>query len=107
LTLIINFCYNFIKEYVMNIQEINTAILQGSFTNDQLNSIADAVRFARSQITRHNTGSFVIGTRVKFYNRKTGVTYTGTVNKVKLKNILVDTDVGVRYNVPAAMLETV
>lgn len=91
----------------MNIQEINTAILQGSFTNDQLNSIADAVRFARSQITRRNTGSFVIGTRVKFYNRKTGVTYTGTVNKVKLKNILVDTDVGVRYNVPAAMLETV
>jgi hypothetical protein len=91
----------------MNIQAINTAILQGSFTNDQLNSIADAVRFARSQITRRNTGSFVIGTRVKFYNRKTGVTYTGTVNKVKLKNILVDTDVGVRYNVPAAMLETV
>ena len=91
----------------MNIQAINTAILQGSFTNDQLNSIADAVRFARSQITRRNTGSFVVGTRVKFYNRKTGVTYTGTVNKVKLKNILVDTDVGVRYNVPAAMLETV
>ena len=91
----------------MNIQEINTAIIQGSFTNDQLNSIADAVRFARSQITRRNTGSFVVGTRVKFYNRKTGVTYTGTVNKVKLKNILVDTDVGVRYNVPAAMLETV
>jgi len=91
----------------MNIQAINTAILQGSFTNDQLNSIADAVRFARSQITRRNTGSFVIGTRVKFYNRKTGVTYTGTVNKVKLKNILVDTDVGIRYNVPAAMLETV
>ena len=91
----------------MNIQAINTAIIQGSFTNDQLNSIADAVRFARSQITRRNTGSFVIGTRVKFYNRKTGVTYTGTVNKVKLKNILVDTDVGVRYNVPAAMLETV
>jgi len=91
----------------MNIQAINTAIIQGSFTNDQLNSIADAVRFARSQITRRNTGSFVVGTRVKFYNRKTGVTYTGTVNKVKLKNILVDTDVGVRYNVPAAMLETV
>ena len=91
----------------MNIQEINSAIIQGSFTNAQLNSIADAVRFARSQITRHNTGSFVVGTRVKFHNRKTGVTYTGTVNKVKLKNILVDTDVGVRYNVPAAMLETV
>jgi hypothetical protein len=31
----------------MNIKEINTAIISGTFTNEQLNSIGDAVKFAR------------------------------------------------------------
>jgi hypothetical protein len=46
----------------------------------------------------------MIGSRVAFVNSKTGVRFTGKVNKVKQKFVLVDTDVGVRYNVPASML---
>jgi len=88
----------------MQAVEMARVIISGTFSNDELNNIADAIRFARTQLTRRNTGTFVIGTRVKFYNRKTGVTYTGKVNKVKQKFVLVDTDVGVRYNVPASML---
>ena len=32
----------------MNIKQINTAIMQGDFTNEELNSIGDAMRFARA-----------------------------------------------------------
>ena len=88
----------------MQAVEIARAIIANGYSNDELNNIADAIRFARTQLTRRNTGTFVIGSRVAFVNTKTGVRFTGKVNKVKQKYVLVDTDVGVRYNVPAAML---
>lgn len=89
----------------MTVQEINRSIIAGGFTNDELISIGDAIKFARSQMVRANTGKMVIGTAVKFRNPKTGVVYIGKVNKVKQKYVLVDTNVGVRYNVPANLLE--
>lgn len=85
--------------------DIARSIISGIYSNAELNNIADAIKFARSQLTRRNTGTLVIGTRVSFVNTKTGVRFTGKVNKVKQKYVLVDTDVGVRYNVPANMLE--
>ena len=88
----------------MQAVEIARAIIANGYSNDELNNIADAIRFARTQLTRRNTGTLVIGSRVAFVNTKTGVRFTGKVNKVKQKYVLVDTDVGVRYNVPAAML---
>ena len=36
------------------IQDINRAIIAGSFTNDELVSIGDAIRFARAQIAQKN-----------------------------------------------------
>ena len=86
------------------IQEINRTIISGEFTNEQLSSIIEAIKFARNQMTRKNTGSLIVGSRVKFTNSKTGATYTGKVTKVKQKFILVSTDQGPLYNVPAAML---
>ena len=88
----------------MQAVEIARAIIANGYSNDELNNIADAIRFARTQLTRRNASTFVIGSRVAFVNSKTGVRFTGKVNKVKQKFVLVDTDVGVRYNVPAAML---
>jgi hypothetical protein len=89
----------------MQAAEISRAIITSNFSNEEFSEIINAIKFARSQLSRKITGSFVIGTRVQFTNPKTGVRYTGKVNKVKQKFILVDTDVGVRYNVPAAMLK--
>lgn len=89
----------------MQSAEIARAIISGVYSNAELNNIADAIKFARSQLVRRNTGTLVIGSRVAFVNTKTGVRFTGKVNKVKQKYVLVDTDVGVRYNVPANMLE--
>ena len=71
------------------IQEINSAIISGEFSNDQLNSIATAIKFARNQIVRENTGSMVVGTNVKFTSSKTGQTILGTVQKVNRKYIIV------------------
>jgi hypothetical protein len=88
----------------MTIQEINSAIMSGSFTNDQLTSIGDAIRFARANLVRQTKRQLTIGSKVKFTSNRNGMTYTGTVDKIKIKFVLVNTPQG-RYNVPASMLE--
>ena len=90
----------------MNIQEINSAIMSGNFTNDQLTSIGDAIRFARASLVRQTKRQLTIGSKVKFTSNRNGMTYLGTVDKIKIKFVLVNTPQG-RYNVPASMLETV
>ena len=49
-----------------DISEINRAILAGNFTNDQLTSITDAIKFARAQIAQKNKYTLTVGTKVKF-----------------------------------------
>lgn len=90
----------------MNIQDIKSAIISGIYTNDDLNAIADAIKFARGQLARQNARSFWAGDSVKFTSNRNGVTYTGTVEKIKLKYALVRTN-NQRFNVPLAMLESV
>ena len=79
-------------------------ILSGSFTNDELTSIIDAVKFARANLSKQIKHSVRVGTTVKFTSSRNGMTYTGKVEKVKIKYVLVSTPNG-RYNVPASMLE--
>ena len=86
--------------------EIKQAIIFGQFSNDELGSIADAIRFARSQLTQQNRRSLTIGTSVKFTNSKTGQDITGTVDKVAIKFITVRTIDGL-WKVPASMLTSV
>jgi hypothetical protein len=88
----------------MNIQAINTAIITGGLSNAELDSIIDAVKFRRAQIVRVNTVTFRTGDRVKFTSNRNGQVYTGTVRKVAIKNIIVDTPLG-GYKVPANMLQ--
>lgn len=88
----------------MNIAQINAAIIKGNLTNDELSSVIDAVKFARSRLTQANKFAFKPGSRVKFTSNRNGVTYDGTVDKVKIKYILVRTNAGL-FNVPANMLE--
>ena len=92
------------KESQMDIKAINTAIITGSFTNDQLTSIIDAVKYARSQLIKTKLRSFSVGDRVRFTSSKNGMTYVGEVEKVKQKFVLIKTPTS-RWNVPANMLE--
>lgn len=87
----------------MSVQSINAEIIQGNFTNDELNSILDAVKFARSRITQKNIFAMRTGANVQFTSSKNGMTYKGTVNKVGRKYVTVATPQGM-WRVPANML---
>ena len=88
----------------MNITQINSAILQGNFTNEQLNSILDAVKFARTQLRDQVRRELKIGELVQFKSTRNGMVYKGTLESIKIKNAIVETQAG-RYKVPMNMLE--
>ena len=89
----------------MNIKQINTAIMQGDFTNEELNSIGDAMRFARAQLVVRNKSALTIGSNVKFTSSTRG-TISGVVKKINRKFIIVDQPGQYRsWKVPANMLE--
>jgi hypothetical protein len=90
----------------MNIQAINTAIIQGTWTNDQLSSMIDAVKYARSQLAQKTKRSLMLGDAVSFRSTKTGITYSGSVEKIAIKFVTVNTAQG-RWKVPASMLTLV
>ena len=92
----------------MNIKQINTAIMQGDFTNEELNSINDAIRFARAQLIVRNKSTLTIGSKVTFTSSTRG-TIVGSVKKINRKFILVDTQnpgsfTSSVWKVPANML---
>jgi hypothetical protein len=89
---------------MLTIKELNSAIMFGNFSNAELNSIVDAVKYARANLIRTNRRSLQVGDAVKFTSDRLGRTVSGTVSKVKLKYVLVTTPVGI-YNVPANLLE--
>jgi len=90
----------------MNIQQINSAIIAGKLTNDELTSVVDAVKFARARLAQSLKFSLKVGQKVKFTSSRSGQLIIGTVRKVAIKNVIVDTPVG-GYKVPANMLEAV
>lgn len=89
-----------------SIQEINTSIMFGNLTNDQLDAVITAVKYARAQLGKAKIRSFGRGDGVKFTSSKTGMTMTGTVDKVAIKYVTVRTTQGL-WKVPANMLEAV
>ena len=86
------------------IQDINSTIITGSFTNDQLDSIIMAVKFARNQLATKAKFTLVKGSRVKFTNSRTGQLMIGDVTDVKRKFIHVRVGMS-NWRVPANMLE--
>ena len=90
----------------MSIQTVNAEILQGNFTNDQLTSIIDAVKFARARLTERNKRSLRIGDNVNFNSTKQGRNVTGVVMKIAIKYVTVQTSAGL-WRVPANMLTVV
>ena len=85
------------------INDINLTIIQGSFTNEQLDSIIMAVKFARNKIATTNKYSFRLGAMVKFTSSRSGQVKIGTVQKINQKNIIVNVQ-GMNWRVPANML---
>jgi small-conductance mechanosensitive channel len=90
----------------MSIQTVTAEILQGNFTNDQLSSIIDSVKYARSKLTRHTIRSLQVGDNVNFNSAKLGRNVTGVVTKIAIKYVTVKTVSGL-WRVPANMLTVV
>ena len=86
----------------MNASQINSAIMQSVWTNDELTSMVDAVKFARARLTQSRRRELSLGDNVSFVNRD-GRTVTGFVEKIAIKYVTVKTING-RWKVPASML---
>lgn len=90
----------------MHIKEINTAIIHGTFTNEQLTSILDAVKFAKTLLGSKNKMMLRVGDNVEFTSSKTGRLTRGCVTKIAIKYVTVNTGMGL-WRVPANMLSKV
>lgn len=90
----------------MDIGTINSAIIRGRFSNDDLVSIIEAVKYARSRLARATKASLAVGDSVNFTSSKTGQNVTGIVTKIAIKYVTVKTPNGL-WKVPANMLTVV
>jgi hypothetical protein len=90
----------------MDIKQINSAIMFGTWTDIELRSMIDAVKWNRAQLQKQIKRSLMLGDNVNFTNSKTGQNVTGVVTKIAIKYITVRTISG-SWRVPANMLTIV
>ena len=90
----------------MNITQVNQAIMHGNFTNDELTSIIDAVKYGRSQLTRQIKSGLMVGDNVNFNSTKLGRNVTGVITKIAIKYVTARTVTGL-WRVPANMLSVI
>jgi hypothetical protein len=88
------------------IQEINQAIMFGDWTNTELSSMIDAVKWRRAGLAKATKRSLAVGDNVEFTSSKTGRLTRGHVTKIAIKYVTVDTGMG-QWRVPANMLSKV
>ena len=88
----------------MDIKQINSAIMFGTWTDTDLRSMIDAVKWARGQLTKDVKNTLKPGQMVKFTSSKTGRTVVGDITKIAIKYVTVRTPQGL-WKVPANMLE--
>jgi hypothetical protein len=87
------------------LQEINQSIMFNGLTNDQLDSVIMAVKFARTSITRANVRyNFKVGSKVKFRNSKRNEISYGVITKIARKFITVQVG-STMWRVPGNMVE--
>jgi hypothetical protein len=75
----------------------------GTWTNTELQSMIDAVKWNRAQLQKQIKRSLMLGDNVNFTSTKTGQNVTGVVTKIAIKYVTVRTVNGL-WRVPANML---
>ena len=91
---------------MLSIKEVNQAIMLQTWTNTELSSMIDAVKWNREHLARQIKRSISIGDNVEFTSSKTGRLTRGFVTKVAIKYVTVNTGMGL-WRVPANMLSVV
>lgn len=90
----------------MDIKAVNSAIMFGSFTDTELTSILDAVRFRRAGLQKQTIRSVSLGSVVEFRSTRRGITVRGRVEKIGQKNLTIRDSQGL-WRVPANMVSVV
>jgi hypothetical protein len=90
----------------MDIKQVNSAIMFNTWTDIELRSMIDAIKFARASLAKTVKRSITVGNQVEFTNSKTGRVMQGFVSKVAIKYVTVNTNAGI-WRVPASMLRVV
>ena len=90
----------------MDIKQINSAIMFNTWTDTELSSMIDAIKFARASLQKQTIRALTLKSNVEFTSNKTGRTMRGFVQKIAQKYVTVDTGMGL-WKVPANMLRVV
>ena len=69
----------------------------------EISSVIEAIKMRRNQLHFSDAQSLSVGDKVSFTGRR-GVIEKGTVEKIKIKNVLVKTVSGFKWNVPGSHL---
>ena len=91
---------------MLTIQQVNSAIMLQSWTNVELSSMIDAVKWNRANLANQIKRSIQVGDNVEFTSSKTGRLTRGHVTKIAIKYVTVNTGMG-QWRVPANMLSVV
>jgi uncharacterized protein YwbE len=91
---------------MLTIQDVNKAIMLQEWTNTELSSMIDAVKWNRERLAKRIKYSITVGDNVEFTSSKTGRLTRGFVTKVAIKYVTVNTGMGL-WKVPANMLTVV
>ena len=91
---------------MLTIQDVNRAIMLQEWTNTELSSMIDAVKWNRERLAKQIKRSIGVGDNVEFTSSKTGRLTRGFVTKVAIKYVTVNTGMGL-WRVPANMLTVV
>lgn len=95
-------------ERLSDIQQINSSIMFGKWTDIELRSMADAIRFAQVSLRKQVKRQLDVGVQVRWSSPKHTRGAHGTVTKIAIKYVTVrkDSD-GTLWKIPANMLEVV
>jgi hypothetical protein len=91
---------------MLTIQEVNRAIMMQEWTDIELRSMIDAVKWNRTRLSERTKATLCVGDTVEFTSSKTGRTMQGFITKIAIKYVTVNTGQGL-WRVPANMLKLV
>lgn len=85
--------------------QINSAIMRGEWSNEEINSFVESIKFARGVLGQKNKNTLTIGQKVKWNSTSHGIAKEGIIEKINKKNVYVRVGLQSLWSVPANMLE--
>jgi len=95
-------------QQISDIKQLNSSIMFGKWTDIELRSMADAIRFAQTSLRKQIKRQLDVGVQVRWSSPKNPAGATGKVTKIAVKYVTVRNDRdSTLWKIPANMLEVV